>query len=256
MITLGVLENDEGVRHAFFTRRGGVSDGAFASANCGFGSGDAANNVIRNRAIAMARLGLTADRLVTCYQIHSATVVTVNAPWPREAAPRADGIVTRVPGIALGVLTADCAPILFRDPVAKVIGAAHAGWRGVLTGIVEATVAQMEVIGAERSRIRAAIGPCIGPSSYEVGEEFPQPFIAKDAASAACFAPAPRAGHFLFDLPGYLEHRLARAAITTVERAGHDTVAEDAHFFSYRRTCLRGERAYGRGLSAIVLRGA
>jgi YfiH family protein len=255
MITLSVLDDDRRIDHGFFTRCGGVSTGVFESLNCGFASGDTPDNVARNRAIALARLGLPAARLVTCRQIHSATVVTVEAPWPRETAPRADGMVTRIPGIALGILTADCAPILFADPVGKVIGAAHGGWRGALAGIVEATVARMEAIGAQRSRIRAAIGPCIGPASYEVGAEFPQPFMAENAAAKAYFAPAPRAGHFLFDLPGYIEHRLARAAITTMARAGHDTVVEDAQFFSYRRACLRGERVYGRGLSAIVLRG-
>jgi YfiH family protein len=255
MITLRVLDDSVRIRHAFFTRQGGISGGLFQSLNCGFGSGDIADNVMQNRMSAMARLGLAGDRLVICYQIHSATVVTVEAPWLNAAAPRADGMVTDRAGIALGVLTADCAPILFADPVAEIIGAAHGGWRGALAGIVEATVARMEAIGADRSRIRAAIGPCIGPSSYEVGKEFPPPFLAEDPASAAFFAPAPRAGHFMFDLAGYIERRLAGAGITAVECAGHDTVADDAHFFSYRRACLRGESAYGRGLSAVVLQG-
>jgi YfiH family protein len=201
----------------------------------------------------MARLGLPADRLATCYQIHSAGVVIVESPWARGAAPRADGMVTRVPDIALGILTADCAPILFHDPVAGVIGAAHGGWRGALAGIVEATVEQMEALGAVRSRIQAGIGPCIARNSYEIGPEFRRQFLAEEAASTCYFAPAARPGHFMFDLPGYIEHRLARAGIATVERSGHDTVAEDDRFFSYRRACLRGEPAYGRGLSTIVL---
>jgi len=163
-------------------------------------------------------------------------------------------MVTRVPDIALGILTADCAPVLFHDPVARVIGAAHGGWRGALAGIVEATVEQMEALGAVRSRIHAGIGPCIAQNSYEVGPEFPRQFLAEEAASACYFAPAARPGHFMFDLPGYIEHRLARAGIAIVERSGHDTVAEDDRFFSYRRACLRGEPAYGRGLSAIVLK--
>jgi polyphenol oxidase len=255
MITLTCLDDGNGVRHAFFTRRGGVSSGLYESLNCGFGSGDLAASVMRNREIAIARLGLPADRLVTLDQIHSTKVVTVENPWQREAAPRADAMVTREPDIALGILTADCAPILFQDPHAKVIGAAHGGWRGALAGIVEATIERMQALGAERSRIRAGIGPCIAPNSYEVGPEFPQQFLAQNAASACYFAPAARPGHFMFDLPGYLEHRLARAGIAIVELSGHDTVAEDGYFFSYRRACLRGERAYGRGLSAIVLKG-
>src|SRR5499427_318252 len=253
MITLARLD-DGRVKHAFFTRRGGVSSGSFQSLNCGFGAGDEPDSVTRNREIAMARLGLPADRLATCYQIHSASVVIVESPWPREAAPRADGMVTRVPDIALGILTADCAPILIHDPFVSVIGAAHGGWRGALAGIVENTVERMEALGSVRSRIRAGIGPCIAQSSYEVGPEFPQQFLAEEAASACYFAPAAQPGHFMFDLPGYIEHRLARAGIAIVERSGHDTVAEDDRFFSYRRACLRGEPAYGRGLSAIVLK--
>ncbi len=202
----------------------------------------------------MRQLAVPADRLVTCHQIHSATAIAVESPWRPEAAPRADGLVTRVPDIALGILTADCAPILFQDPVAGVIGAAHGGWRGALGGIVEATLARMEAIGAERSHIRAAVGPCIAQASYEVGPEFPQPFVADDPTSTSFFIPAPRAGHFMFDLPGYIERRLVRAGVAMVECTIHDTVAEEERFFSYRRSCLRGESVYGRGLSAIVLR--
>jgi hypothetical protein len=254
MITVDLLAEHDGIRHAFFTRRGGVSGGLFESLNCGFGSGDAADRVARNREIVMEQLALSADRLVTCYQIHSATVVAVERPWRRDAAPRADGLVTAVPGLALGILTADCAPILFEDAAAGVIGAAHGGWRGALGGIVEATLDRMEALGAERGRIRAGIGPCIAQCSYEVGPEFPQPFIAADALSAAFFAPASRTGQFLFDLPGYIEHRLTRAGVAAIERAGRDTVAEKRQFFSYRRACLQGEPVYGRALSAIALR--
>lgn len=254
MITLDLLDHDPGIRHAYFTREGGVSGGFFESLNCGFGSGDAAETVARNRAIAMERLGFSPDRLVTCYQTHSTTVVTVERPWPRDAAPRADGLVTGNSGIALGILTADCAPILFADSAARVIGAAHGGWRGALGGIVEATVNRMEALGAKRPRIRAGIGPCIAQASYEVGPEFPQQFLAHDPASAAYFVLAVRTGHFLFDLPGYIGRRLARAGLAVIDRAAHDTVAEDTHFFSYRRACLRGEPVYGRALSAIALR--
>jgi len=253
MITLDLLDHDPGIRHAFFTRQGGVSGGLFESLNCGFGSGDAAETVAQNRAIAAERLGLSPDRLVTCYQVHGNTVMTVEKPWPHYAAPRADGLVTAVSGVALGILTADCAPILFADGVANVIGAAHGGWRGALGGIIEATLDRMEALGARRAGIRAGIGPCIGQRSYEVGPEFPLPFLSEDPANVAYFAPAVRTGHFLFDLPGYIERRLARAGVAVFDRAAHDTVAEDTHFFSYRRACLRGEPVYGRALSAIAL---
>jgi polyphenol oxidase len=253
MIISGVLGSDAGVHHAFFTRCGGVSEGLFGSLNCGFGSGDSPQRVTRNREIAMARLGLSIDRLVTCRQIHSVTVVTVEKPWRREEAPSADGLVTSAPGVTLGVLAADCAPVLFYDPLARVIGAAHGGWRGALGGIVEATIGHMEAQGADRARIRAAIGPCIGRASYEVGPEFRQVFLAADPDNTRCFTPASREGHFLFDLGGYIAERLVRGGVGRVDIAEQDTVAAEDRFFSYRRACLRGERFYGRGLSAIAL---
>jgi YfiH family protein len=253
VIISAALGGDAGIRHAFFTRRGGVSEGLFASLNCGFGSGDPPQRVARNREIAMARLGLPPDRLVTVRQIHSATVVAVEQPWRQDEAPRADGLVTAVPGIALGVLAADCAPILLYDPIARVIGAAHGGSRGALGGVLEATLARMTALGAECRRVRAAVGPCIARPSYEVGPEFPPPFATADPGSMDYFAPAPRSGHFLFDLAGYIARRLERAGIATVEIAPHDTVADEERFFSYRRAYLRGETTYGRGLSAIVL---
>lgn len=252
MITLSALNDAAAVRHGFFTRRGGVSKAPFDSLNCGFGAADTIENVAHNRALAMAHLDLAADRLVTCHQVHGTDVVTVERPWAREASPRADGMVTRVPGVALGVLAADCAPVLFADAEAGVIGAAHGGWRGALAGIVEATVAGMEALGAMRARIRAGIGPCIAQRSYEVGPEFPPRFAAEDGIF---FAPARREGHFMFDLGGYLERRLVQLGVASVQRAPHDTVAEEDRFFSYRRACLRGERDYGRGLAAIALEG-
>jgi len=255
MITLDVLSGDGAVRHGFFTREGGVSDGLFASLNCGFGSGDDADKVARNRSIAMDRLGFAADRLVTCRQVHSASVVAVATPWRREDSPSADGMVTAEPGIALGVLAADCAPILFADAEAGVIGAAHGGWRGALDGVGEATVAAMVGAGARADRIRAGIGPCIGQESYEVGPEFPPRFAAIDAESAAFFVPGARPGHFRFDLGGYIAHRLARLGLAAIERAPHDTAADARRFFSYRRACLTGERDYGRSLAAIALTG-
>jgi YfiH family protein len=252
MINLDVLDGGP-ARHAFFGREGGVSEGLFASLNCGFGSGDNPERVARNRAIAADRLGIAEDRLVTCHQVHSATVLTVVAPWRREESPRADGMVTDRPGIALGVLAADCAPVLFIDAEARVIGAAHGGWRGALHGVMEAAVAAMAALGAKTERIRAGIGPCIAQQSYEVGPEFPGQFAAIDVESAGFFVPAVRAGHFRFDLPGYIAHRLARLGLGAIERAPHDTVADRARFFSYRRACLAGERDYGRALAAIAL---
>jgi polyphenol oxidase len=254
-ITLSALDGEPAIRHAFFTRQGGVSGGMFASLNCGFGSGDDLNAVARNRAIAAAQLDLPPERLVSCHQIHGTNVMTVEQPWRREDNPRADGTVTKVPGIALGVLAADCAPVLLADPEAGVIGAAHGGWRGALAGTMEATVMAMVVLGARADRIRAGIGPCIGQPSYEVGPEFPANFAAVDPASAAFFVPASRPGHFLFDLPGYIALRLQRLGLAAVQRAPHDTAAEEDLFFSYRRACLRGERDYGRGLAAIALTG-
>ncbi len=257
MITLSALAGDPGgepaIRHAFFTRRGGVSQGLFASLNCGFGSRDDPAKVEQNRAIAAAQLALPAERLVSCHQIHGTAIVTVERPWRRAANPRADGMVTAVPGIALGVLAADCAPVLFADPAAGIIGAAHGGWRGALAGVMEATVAAMAALGAVPSRIRAGIGPCIAQPSYEVGPEFAAAFAAADQASGGFFMPAARAGHFLFDLGGYIADRLARLGLAAIERAPHDTAAEEALFFSYRRACLRGEPDYGRGLAAIAL---
>jgi YfiH family protein len=252
-IILGTLGGDPKIRHAFFTRQGGVSGGPFASLNCGFGSRDNPAAVGRNRSIAAAYFDLAADRLVTCHQIHGTDIVTVERPWQRTANPRADGMVTRVPGIALGVLAADCAPVLFADRDAAVVGAAHGGWRGALAGVMEATVTAMTALGARPKRIRAGIGPCIGQDSYEVGPEFAARFADEDPESSGFFAPAARPGHFLFDLPGYIAARLRRLGLAAIERAPHDTAAEEDLFFSYRRACLRGEVDYGRGLAAIAL---
>ncbi len=242
-----------GIRHGFFTRAGGVSAGVYASLNCGFGVNDEAARVSENRARAMKSLSLAPSALVTAKQVHGTETVVVEKPWPEDQSPRADALVTRVPGLALGVLTADCAPILLADSEARVIGAAHAGWRGALKGVIESAVAAMEDLGASAPRIRAAIGPCIARLSYEVGLEFPAPFLAQDPANAAFFAPAPRAGHFLFDLPGYPEKRLKALGLKRIELSDADTASEAARFFSYRRTCLKGEQGFGLGLSAIAL---
>src|SRR6266700_7963179 len=253
MITLSALDGHPGIRHAFFTRQGGVSRGLFASLNCGFGSRDDPASVEENRAIAAAQLALPVERLVTCHQVHGTATITVERLWCRTENPRADGLVTAVPGIALGVLAADCAPVLFADPDARIIGAAHGGWRGALAGVMEAMVAAMAALGARPDRIRAGIGPCIAQPSYEVGPEFAATFAAGDPRSGGFFEPAARTGHFRFDLGGYIAGRLARLGLAAIERAPHDTAAEEALFFSYRRACLRGEPDYGRGLAAIAL---
>lgn len=244
-----------GLAHGFFTRAGGVSEGLFASLNVGFGSGDDAGRVGENRARAARALGFDADRLSTAYQVHSAHVAVIDAPVAPSEAPRADGFVTAAPGVVLGVLTADCAPVLFADPEARVIGTAHAGWRGALGGVLEAAVRAMEGLGARRARIVAAVGPCIGRTSYEVGPEFPAPFMEDDAEARRFFAAAARRGHFMFDLEGYVAHRLDRIGLAAIGVSGTDTCADAGRFFSYRRTTLAGERDYGRGLSAIVLEG-
>jgi YfiH family protein len=255
MITLSVLADcsGDGVRHAFFTREGGVSGGIYAALNCGFGSRDDPEKVAENRAIAASRLGLGVERLVSCHQVHGTTTITVEQPWSRRANPRADGMVTAVPGIAIGVLAADCAPVLFADPAARVIGAAHGGWRGTLAGVKEATVAAMVRHGARTERICAGIGPCIGQASYEVGPEFESTFAAADVTSSRFFTLPEAGGRSRFDLAGYIADRLMRHGLAAVERTSHDTAAEEELFFSYRRARLRGETDYGRGLAAIAL---
>ncbi len=253
MITLSALDGMESVHHAFFTREGGVSEGVYASLNCGFGSRDDPARVAENRARAMGMIGMPVSALTTVHQEHTARAVIADRAWSHGEAPVADAMATAVPGVVLGILTADCAPVLLADGEARVIGAAHAGWRGASGGILEAVVDAMESLGARRSRIVAAVGPCIAWKSYEVGPEFPAPLLSENPDNAVFFVPARREGHFLFDLPGYAARRLGRAEVGTVVRSPHDTLAEEDRFFSYRRTTLRGEADYGRGLSAIVL---
>lgn len=252
MLTASALARHDHLRHAFFTRAGGASDGIYASLNCGPGSGDEPKAVTENRRRAMARLDLPPEALATLDQVHGTTVATVTGPADARARPRADALVSRLPGIALGILTADCAPVLFADPEACVIGAAHAGWRGALDGVLEATVRRMVEIGATQGRIVAAIGPCIGQPSYEVGAEFETRFLAADPGSAAFFTPG-RARHCQFDLAAYVARRLARLDIAAVERIAADTCADPARFFSYRRAVLKGEPDYGRMLAAIAI---
>ncbi|HKT20038.1 MAG TPA: peptidoglycan editing factor PgeF [Stellaceae bacterium] len=252
MIRTPLLESPA-TRHGFFTREGGVSGGIFASLNCSLGSGDAPSNVEENRRRVLAQLGLPPGGLVTCHQVHGSDVVVVDEPWSQPERPRADAMVTRRKGLALGILTADCAPVLFADAEAGIVAAAHAGWRGALAGVIAATVAAMRREGAELTRIRAVIGPCIGFQSYEVGPEFPAPFLAQSASNAAFFRDASRAGHYLFDLAGFVRARLAAAGIAHIDATGGDTAAEAGRFFSYRRSCVAGERQFGHELSAICL---
>jgi len=242
-----------GIRHAFFTRRGGVSGGVYASLNGGIGSRDRADLVADNRSRMAAALGVAPDRLLTAYQIHSPHVVTVEAPWAAEARPRADAVVTRTRGLAVGVTTADCGPILFADPQAGVVGAAHAGWRGALAGIVEATIDTMERLGARRGQICAVLGPMIRQDNYEVGPDLIARFRAEDSASEAFFRPAARQDHALFDLPGYIAARLERADIREVEDLRLCTYADPDRFFSFRRSTHRAEADYGRHVNAIAL---
>ncbi|GGG34234.1 peptidoglycan editing factor PgeF [Chelatococcus composti] len=241
------------IRHAFFTRRGGVSGGIYASLNGGVGSRDDAAAVHENRRRMAARLGLPPERLLGLHQVHSPDVVTVETPWPADARPRADGCVTRVPGIGLGISTADCGPLLFADPEARVIGAAHSGWRGALSGIVEAVVEAMEALGAERGRITAVLGPTISAAAYEVGPEFVERFCAADPAYARFFSPAERPAHAMFDLPGFIGARMAAAGVGRFVNLGLCTYADEERFYSYRRATHRGEPDYGRLIAAITL---
>jgi YfiH family protein len=248
-----ILSALPGVHHAFFTRDGGVSEGIYASLNGGVGSNDQPAKVAENRARMAAALKVAPDRLLTAYQIHSPDVVVAETPWTTAQRPRADAMVTRVPGLAIGVSTADCGPVLLADPQARVVGAAHAGWRGALSGVIEATVAAMEKLGADRSRLVAAIGPMIRQPNYEVGGDLLERFLASEAANARFFAPAAREGHALFDLAGYLAARLALAGVTHIEDVHRCTYADAEDFFSYRRSTHRGEADYGRHVNAIAL---
>ncbi len=244
-----------GIAHSWFTRRGGVSDGLFSSLNCGFGSGDDEEHIMLNRDRALEALGIARGQLCTAYQVHGASAVTATEPWPRGAAPQADVLVTTTPGLALGVLTADCAPVLLADGEARIVAATHAGWKGALHGVLEAAVEAMEHAGAARPRIVAVIGPCIAQDSYEVGPEFRDRFAVRDSSDTDFFVPAERPGHFRFDLPGYARRRLEALDLRAVTGLDLDTCIDAARFFSYRRATRAGENRYGRLLSAIALVG-
>ena len=239
--------------HGFFTRRGGVSEGPFASLNCSLSSADARDAVTENRARAARAVGASPERLVGLTQVHGIDVAVVTDPWRAGEGPRADAMVTARPGIALGIVTADCAPVLFADAEAGIIGAAHAGWRGAVAGVIEATIDAMLTLGARRDRIAAAIGPCIAQVSYEVGEDLRGAVLAQAAGGERFFAPGRRPGHYQFDLPGYCAARLRAAAIGAVADVAADTLADDARFFSHRRRTLAGGGPIGHQISVIGL---
>lgn len=240
-----------GAAHGFCGRRGGISSGVCAGLNVGWGSDDDPVATRENRARAVAAV-LPGAHLVCAWQIHSPDVVTVTGPWGDNNRPQADALVTDRQGLLLGILTADCAPVLFHDPRANVVGAAHAGWKGAFHGITDATIAAMEALGARRADIAAVVGPCIAQTSYEVDEAFEQRFVQADPISARCFAPG-RAGHAWFDLEGYVAHRLRAAGVGTVALLGEDTYSQPDRFFSFRRATHRGEPDYGREISLIGL---
>ncbi|MEQ8322862.1 MAG: peptidoglycan editing factor PgeF [Rhodospirillales bacterium] len=255
MITAQNLTGQPGVRHMFFTRQGGVSSGIYTSLNCGPGSDDDRGAVLDNRARAMAVLDQEPDRLVTVHQHHSPIAVAVRDVWALADAPKADAMVTSEPGIVLGILTADCAPVLFCDADAGVIGAAHAGWKGALGGVIDATVELMVDAGAHPDRISAAVGPCIQQPSYEVGADFRSSFMEAGSGNGRFFTDGAASGKFQFDLSGYVRFRLSECRVGSIEVLPLDTYKDEDRFFSYRRTTHRGEPDYGRELSAIVLEG-
>ncbi|HJU33190.1 MAG TPA: peptidoglycan editing factor PgeF [Hyphomicrobiaceae bacterium] len=250
-LTAGCLSASPAVAHGFFTRHGGASLGGYASLNCGLGSQDDPAAVRENRARVAAHLG--ARDIVTAHQVHSAVAVAADGAWDRNHRPRADAIVTVTPGLAVGVLTADCAPVLFCEPEAGVVAAAHAGWRGALGGVIESTLAMIETLGGRRERVHAAVGPCIGQAAYEVGPEFEEAFLAQNSANSGFFVRPTAAARPHFDLSAYAENRLRAAGVGRAERVAACTYAQGGDFFSYRRSRARGESDYGRQISAIVL---
>jgi len=251
-VTAETLAGLPGLAHGFFTRRGGVSAGPFAALNCSLSGKDDAESVRENRRRAAGALGLPGTALAGLTQVHGIDVAVLDTPWPETDRPHADALVTRRPGLALGVVTADCAPVLLADTAAGVVGAAHAGWKGAVGGVTDSTIAAMEALGAQRRRIVAAIGPCIALASYEVDAAFLVPFLTQDAAHARFFQPG-RPGHHQFDLEGYVAARLEAAEIGAVERLGLDTYPTADRFFSFRRATHRAEPAYGRQISLIGL---
>jgi YfiH family protein len=254
IFTSPLLAAAPGLRHAFFDRDGGVSTGIYAGLNGGLGSNDDPAHVVENRRRMAAEIGVAPSHFLTAYQVHSPDVAVATQPWEADARPKVDAMVTQVEGLALGVTAADCGPVLFADPKARVIGAAHAGWKGALSGVLESTIAAMEKLGADRADMIAAIGPLIRQPSYEVGAEFVERFVREDGEYALFFIPSARDGHAMFDLGGFIRMRLERADIGLIDDTGVDTYP-DERFFSYRRSVHRKEPDYGRHIHAIVLEG-
>lgn len=248
-----LLASVPGIRHAFFTRAGGVSSGIYAGLNGGLGSKDEPDNVHENRRRMAAALEVPVEKLLTLHQVHSPDVIFATEPWPMTVRPKGDAMVTKVPGIALGVTAADCGPVLMVDPKARVIGAAHAGWKGALAGVVESTIEAMETQGASRDDIIVGLGPMLRQRNYEVGMEFVARFEEADADNARFFSSASRLGHAMFDLPGYIHARLQRAGVLMVDDIDLCTYADEDSFYSYRRSTHRKESDYGRHVHAIVL---
>jgi len=252
-ITATDLEALPGIRHGFFTRQGGVSGGLYASLNCGFGSNDEKAAVAENRTRVAAHLGASAPSVVTLYQVHSPDAVAITGPPDPQKVPHADAVVTNTPGLAIGVLSADCTPVLFADAEARVVAAAHAGWRGAVGGVLEATVAKMVELGAQRSRIIAAVGPCIHQESYEVGDDFRAQLVSLDAENGRFFVHRPGRQRPNFDLPGYVASKLSACQLGGVVMATMCTYTNESDFFSFRRSTHRGEADYGRQISAILV---
>jgi hypothetical protein len=248
------LADIAGIRHGFFTRKGGVSKGIYASLNCGYGSMDLREDVAANRSRVAANLGVSTSHLITPHQVHGATAIATSQPWSDPSrATAADAIVTATPGLAVGVLTADCAPILLADAEARVVAAAHAGWKGARSGIIAAVIAAMEEIGARRERITAAIGPTISQASYEVGQDFREALLSDAPAAARYFSEMPGQTRPLFDLPGFAKALLRDAGVTRIDDLQCCTYQNESLFYSYRRSVHRGEPDYGRQISAIVI---
>jgi YfiH family protein len=241
-----------GIRHAFFTREGGISEGIYSSLNGGLGSSDDRKRVLENRRRIAASLGVALESLVSLHQVHSPDAVIVEALFGEER-PKADGMATRVPGLALAITTADCGPLLFADQEGGVVGAAHAGWRGALTGVIESTLAAMEELGGRRERTTVVLGPTIGQEAYEVGLDFRDRFLAADPANERFFRPGVQPDRAMFDLPAYIGSRALAAGVGSFTSLGLCTYSDEDRFFSYRRTTHRGEPDYGRLISAITL---
>ncbi len=248
---------DDGIVHGFFTKNGGVSTGLYSSLNCGVGSQDKPENVIENRARVAGAFDRKPENLLTLHQIHSDKCIYVDTPYDAvNNRPQADALVTDKPGLMIGVLTADCGPVLFNGRTKEgkpIIGASHAGWGGALKGILESTIAVMEERGLDKATLKAVVGPCIGPRSYEVSDAFRDPFLMQDMKNGRFFVPAQKAGHLMFDLPAYCQRRLFLAGVPEVKVLGRDTCAEEDAFFSYRRSTQRSEPDYGRQVSAILI---